>query len=1215
MTITNHAACTCAGCGGSDPLCGCCGATGTARPPARANRPGLDALSYRLGIHTTFLGSMLARLTGMRLTLPAGENGPSEPLKRLTTRDRADPAIALLDGWATVADVLTFYQERIANEAYLRTATERQSVADLARLVGYRLRPGVAASVHLAFTVADGFRGELPQGTRAQSVPGAGQLPQFFETDEKLEARDSWNALKPRLTRPQVISLPFTGTSLAGQLPTGTEANVIGTLYLRGTSSNLKIGDPLLIVLGRGRGQQVVRFVESVAGDASHGRTKVTLQETPFRASFGRQALDNVRMAVQPYIAEAASIFAANLLAQQVADLLQALIDDAAQSNGTVEAVLPLVRSAIAQVSERHDLTQRRHFTRLEPWLSDLLDTLDTLAGQLPLLDASVPDPQGPVTTTVPAQRAISPLRRLAPLLEPLSRPASLQPANSRRLGRSVARAFARQSDMAPRLLARFHPVAAEPLYQAWGSASDVMQKVSVHALRVRAPLYGNSAPPRITGASDGVVTSYGEWQVVEPAEGGGNVFHEREHIVSLDNAYEKVVPQSWVVVDTRAVDSSATRIVRSPGLLVAWAGVATAAMARSDYGMSGKSTRVELLDPASHNALAWLDLSHANEGAGEDFDAIRNTIVYANAEELELAEEPLDADIEGDTIVLAGLYDGLETGRSIIISGLRTDISGTSGVSASELAMIAAVAQGTRGAACALYTAPGMPFAQLHYVSEANRAGDRLVVGRLAAPSSLKSLPLPAMANQLYCDQLQLAPGLYATAYVPSQAERDGDYAAFNGLLLDPLTGEALPNGRIPPTRTTKDGLWAWRVSSAPPNTILTLANRLAYTYDSSTVTIHGNVARASQGQTTGEVLGDGDAAQALQRFTLRQGPLTFVSAPTPSGIGGTLEVRVNDVLWHQAMTLDELSGTAHGYMLQTVTGQDGSDSTSIVFGDGVHGARLPTGSANVKALYRYGMGKSGNVKARQISQLATHPLGAQAVINPLPASGGADADNRDQLRRNAPLAAMALDRLVSTQDYADFTRYFAGIGKSSAARISDGRRQLTHVTIAGADDIPVDPGSDLYRNLLSALGHYGDPHLPVQVALRRLKLLVMHARIQVHADYLWDAVEPVLRAALLHAFGFEQRELGQDAIRSEALAVMQAVEGIAYVDLRVFDSVSESIGIDELAGLADTLTSQPRVVAELARSDGANGVRPAELVILTPDIPDTLILTEVSR
>lgn len=65
------------------------------------------------------------------------------PLRKLTSREADDATIALLDAWATVADVLTFYQERIANEGYLRTATERRSVLELARLVGYQPRPGV----------------------------------------------------------------------------------------------------------------------------------------------------------------------------------------------------------------------------------------------------------------------------------------------------------------------------------------------------------------------------------------------------------------------------------------------------------------------------------------------------------------------------------------------------------------------------------------------------------------------------------------------------------------------------------------------------------------------------------------------------------------------------------------------------------------------------------------------------------------------------------------------------------------------------------------------------------------------------------------------------------------------------------------------------------------------------------------------------------------
>src|SRR5262245_21297629 len=125
--------------------CDCCEGLTAATPVQLFNRPGLDAVAYRIGTHSRFRESLLARLT--TIGLPA--------LVDLKTRDDDDFSIALLDAWATVADVLTFYQERIANESYLRTATERLSLRELARLIGYKWRPGVAASAYLAFTLED----------------------------------------------------------------------------------------------------------------------------------------------------------------------------------------------------------------------------------------------------------------------------------------------------------------------------------------------------------------------------------------------------------------------------------------------------------------------------------------------------------------------------------------------------------------------------------------------------------------------------------------------------------------------------------------------------------------------------------------------------------------------------------------------------------------------------------------------------------------------------------------------------------------------------------------------------------------------------------------------------------------------------------------------------------------------------------------------------
>src|SRR4030042_3493379 len=123
--------------------CGCGEGITVLTPESLENLPGVAQRAYRVGTHGSFKAAMLARLPGQ-----AG-------LSRLTTRADDDPSIATLDAAATLLDVLTFYQERIANEAYLRTAVERRSVLELARAIGYELNPGVAASTYLAFPIED----------------------------------------------------------------------------------------------------------------------------------------------------------------------------------------------------------------------------------------------------------------------------------------------------------------------------------------------------------------------------------------------------------------------------------------------------------------------------------------------------------------------------------------------------------------------------------------------------------------------------------------------------------------------------------------------------------------------------------------------------------------------------------------------------------------------------------------------------------------------------------------------------------------------------------------------------------------------------------------------------------------------------------------------------------------------------------------------------
>jgi hypothetical protein len=1094
--------------------CGCCAGVEVVTPQSEANRPGLPALSYRVGTYATFLESMIARLSTVYLDIPVSPGSTAlqriYPLSTLTTRDPSDTSIALLDAWATVGDVLSFYQERIANEGYLGTALERRSILELARLVGYRLRPGVSATVYLAFTVADGFDGTIPAGTRAQSIPGPCQTPQFFETSDDLLSRDVWNTLKPRLTRPQAITL---------QMDAGTDAATRETVYFQGISTNLNAGDRMLFVLGEGSDQQVLRQVATVDAQADQKRTEVTLLEAP--PATKTSVLDTITTALSPFLDEVSTIFSGSDIAQQVAQILQDLEGEIDATTSAGDAVR-FIQNALPDLEQKHDLSLKRKFTRLEPWIGNILDTLNSLVQELQSFTAALPRSSPGAGTVVSGPGAAIettsrvPLQGLLGILGTLSLPPSVQPPSSVQLARSVSAAFAPESDIAPRMLATFFPSAADTLYHAWASIQAPQEPPQVNAMRVKAGLFPGTFPGKATTTSqtgtgsNPTTTSTTSYDPPTISNAWGFASNpDPLPTIPLDAAYDKIVVGSWVAIDRPPVADAGKALANRTVTYHQVTGVVTVSMAT--FGYSAKSTQLTLNPAWLSDSLTGDDL----EAAFGSPDFLHGTVVYAQSEPLDLAEEPLDTDVEGNTIELAQVYDGLDSGRWIIVSGERTDIPNVSGVAASELVMISAVAQSLN--------APGV-------------------------------------------DQ---NPGLAKSAFSPAQ----------------------------------------------PLHTILTLANDLAYTYDSNTVTIYANVVKATNGQTQGEVLGDGDASQSSQRFALHQSPLTYLPAPTPAGAQSTLTLRVNEVEWDEAGNLLSLGPTDRGFISRT----DDNDQTTVIFGTGEHGMRVPTGTANVKAVYRTGTGRPGNVAAQQISQLATQPLGAKSVINPLAASGGADRDSRDQARRNAPLAVMALDRLVSVEDYADFARTFAGIGKAASARLSNGRQLIVHVTIAGKDDIPIDQNSDLYRNLVLALEQSGDPHQPLQVALRRLKLLVISAGVKVQAGYQWVSVAPNLRSALLDFFGFENRDLGQSAFLSEAISLMQGVAGVQYVNVQTFDSVAEGVNAAQLATLAARLRRRDVVRAELARvnanaTDPRQRIAAAELAILTPDVPDTLILTEIT-
>lgn len=926
--------------------CGCCAGVSATTPVGVRNRPGLSAITYRVGTQSQFKESMLAALSDFERSA----------LGALKTREDDDFSIALLDAWAVVADVLAFYQERIANEFYLRTATERRSIIELARAIGYKLNPGVAASTYLAFTLEDALGSPkeaiIDKGTRAQSIPGPGEKPQTYETIEKIEARAEYNVLKPRQT---ALQLPGFGSR---------------HIYFEGIATNLKPGDPLLFV-------------------------------------------------------------------------------------GLERAV------------EEGPKSERWDFRRVVSVETDAV-TNKTLV------------------------QWVEPLGSLIPRVEPGKK------------------------------------------------------DLKVYAMRLQASLFGHNAPdwhalpvalrvgetnpdpattakqPFLPGAYAGRDTSWADAN-----------FSESTIIINLDAVYSQIVRNSWIVM-TRPSETRTTvtteggerreTTTQIPAYVELYRVRRVEEETKADFNISAKSTRLTI--------------------SGENIErfSARLASVFAQSEELPIAEAPLTTPVSGKELVLDHVVEGLKADKKLIVRGCRPRVE-----------------VDERAFNLQFVTAEGA-------VLRALKPGDTFF---LLEPPTLVD-PHAGGPERNKPKKWHLLDPMGIGGYVTG-TERE--------LLLSRAEKD---DASLSEVVTLKEA-----VRLDEYHTKLVLTNNLRNIYDRADAELYANVALATHGESTGEVLGGGDGSRTYQRFTLQKSPLTYTSAEAPSGGETTLAVRVNDLKWTGVPAL-----FGHGPHERIYTSRIDDDGvTTVQFGDGRTGARLPTGRENVSATYRIGIGREGLVKADQLSLLMTRPLGVRGVTNPMAPSGAQDPQSLTDARSNAPITVLTLDRIVSLQDYEDFARSYSGIAKALATWTWDRHARGVFVTVAGpfGDEVPDD--SPLHDNLVSAMQKAGDPRVPVAVKSYRKVFFKLAAELRVDPAYLPDRVVTDVESALRSSFSFDARSFGQPVTLSEVVTVMQSVGGVVSVDInKLFRS-------DKPATLESSLpASAPQP------GDDATQAAAAELLTLDP-------------
>jgi predicted phage baseplate assembly protein len=305
-------------------------------------------------------------------------------------------------------------------------------------------------------------------------------------------------------------------------------------------------------------------------------------------------------------------------------------------------------------------------------------------------------------------------------------------------------------------------------------------------------------------------------------------------------------------------------------------------------------------------------------------------------------------------------------------------------------------------------------------------------------------------------------------------------------------------------------------------------------------------NLLPFTRGKTvTGEILGSGDATLAGQEFTLAKSPLTYLlSSDSSSGANytSTLRVWVNSVEWKEQQSFYGQPANAAIF----VTREDENNITHVQFGDGVNGARLPTGTNNVIANYRFGSGQV-SPDAGTLTVIATPQPGLSAILNPVAAGGGSDPEPSSKIRKYAPLSVLAFGRAISGDDYEAIAASTPGVNRASAVWSFDPLQQRTVVTVYVGDDPSAQAAA------LLALRGDADPNRPVNVLLATQLPLQVSLTIEVAPNQDIPTVVAAAQTKLTDPdnglFGANRIGIGEVIYKSQIYAACLSAAGAVAV------------------------------------------------------------------
>ena len=284
-------------------------------------------------------------------------------------------------------------------------------------------------------------------------------------------------------------------------------------------------------------------------------------------------------------------------------------------------------------------------------------------------------------------------------------------------------------------------------------------------------------------------------------------------------------------------------------------------------------------------------------------------------------------------------------------------------------------------------------------------------------------------------------------------------------------------------------------------------------------------------------EVLGDGDAAAAGQAFTLQHSPLVYLPGDPPAS---TLTVTVNGVAWTEVPSFYQARPDDTVYQVRGLA--DGS--TQVVFGDGTNGARLPTGTGNVTASYRYGPVGPPPPPGCLSTVLQPQPNLA-TVVNPVSLTPGTDPEPAGQTAQQAPSGVVLLGQaVISPGDCEQIAATFAGVTRVRAYWTWDQVRRCPGLTLY------VD-GEDTAAAVLAQLP-LATSRVPITVSQAQPVGLAVTCQLAVGPGTSQEAARDAATSALSDpytgVFSPGHMTIGQRLYRSQVEAAL-SVSGVTAV------------------------------------------------------------------